>query len=51
MGHYELSPETREMLAASLVKGGTINTDTAEFASRVSDLLQMIVATKEYIYA
>ena len=51
MGHYELSPETREMLAASLVKGGTINTDTAEFAPRVSELLQMLVATKEYIYA
>ncbi len=51
MGHYELSPETREMLAASLAKGGTINTDTAEFADRVSELLQMIVATKEYIYA
>ena len=51
LGHYELADETREMLAASLAKGGTIHTDTAEFATRVSELLQMIVATKEYIYA
>ncbi len=51
LGHYELADETREMLAANLAKGGTIHTDTAEFATRVSELLQMIVATKEYIYA
>ena len=34
-----------------VAKGGTIHTDTEEFGTRVSELLQMIVATKEYIYA
>ena len=51
LGHYELAEETRQMLAASVAKEGTLRTDTAEFAGRVSELLQMIVATKEYIYA
>ena len=51
MGHYELADETREMLAAGVAKGGTIHTDTAEFGGRVGELLQMIIATKEYIYA
>ena len=51
LGHYELADETRQMMAASLEKGGTIHTDTEEFGMRVSELLQMIVATKEYIYA
>ena len=51
LGHYELAGETRSMLATSLEKGGTIHTDTEEFGTRVSELLQMIVATKEYIYA
>ena len=51
LGHYELADETRQMMAASMAKGGTIHTDTEEFGNRVSELLQMIVATKEYIYA
>jgi len=51
LGHYELAGETRQMMASSLKKGGTIHTDTQEFGNRVSELLQMIVATKEYIYA
>ena len=51
LGHYELAPETRRMLADSLAKGGTLRTDAADFPTRVSELLQMIVATKEYIYA
>ncbi len=51
LGHYELADETRQMMASSLEKGGTIHTDTEEFGNRVSELLQMIVATKEYIYA
>ncbi len=51
MGHYELADETREMLAAGVAKGGAIHTDTAEFGGRVGELLQMLIATKEYIYA
>ncbi len=51
LGHYELADETRQMLAAGMAKHGTLNTDTADFANHVSELLQMIVATKEYIYA
>ena len=51
LGHYELAPETRRMLADSLAKGGALRTDTDDFPGRVSELLQMIVATKEYIYA
>ena len=51
LGHYELPGETREMLATLAGKGGTLHTDTDEFRERVSETLQMIVATKEYLYA
>ena len=51
LGCYELADETREMLANQAGKDGVIHTDTGDFSDRVSKTLQMIVATKEYLYA
>ncbi len=51
LGCYELADETREMLANQAGKDGVIHTDTGDFSERVSKTLQMIVATKEYLYA
>ncbi len=51
LGHYELPDSTRTMLAEQAGKDGALRTDAAEFPDRVSKTLQMIVATKEYLYA
>jgi uncharacterized protein (DUF1800 family) len=51
LGHYELPEETRGMLVAQARKGGELRTDAAEFSQQVSQTLQMIVATREYLYA
>ena len=51
LGHYELADETRSMLVEHARKGGELRTGTREFPQRVSEMLQMIVATKEYLYA
>ncbi len=51
LGCYELPDETREMLAARTTGDGALRTDTDEFSQQVSETLQMIVATKEYLYA
>ena len=51
LGHYELDDETRRMLVAHAEKGGEVPTDSAEFSQRVGQMLRMIVATKEYLYA
>jgi uncharacterized protein (DUF1800 family) len=51
LGHYELPDETRGMLVAQAQKGGELRTDAEEFSQQVSQMLQMIVATKEYLYA
>jgi hypothetical protein len=51
LGHYEIPEESRRMLLADAQKGGELRTDTVEFARRVGKMLQMIVATKEYLYA
>ena len=51
LGHYELADETRHMLLARAQKGGELRTDTEEFPQQVGQMLQMIVATKEYLYA
>ena len=51
LGHYELPDETRTMLAEQAGKDGALRTDAADFPDRVSKTLQMIVATKEYLYA
>jgi hypothetical protein len=39
------------MLVAHARKGGELRTDAEEFPQQVSQMLQMIVATKEYLYA
>jgi hypothetical protein len=51
LGHYELADETRCMLVEHARKSGDVCTTTAEFPERVGQMLQMIVATKEYLYA
>jgi hypothetical protein len=39
------------MLVAQAQKSGELRTDAEEFPQQVGQLLQMIVATKEYLYA
>ena len=51
LGHYELSEGTRHMMMAHAEKGGELHTGHREFTGRVTEMLQMIVATKEYLYA
>jgi hypothetical protein len=51
LGHYELAPETHHMLVEYARKSGALRTDTTEFPQHVGQMLQMIVATKEYLYA
>ena len=51
LGHYELPEETHSMMVAHVEKGGRLITDTEEFGQRVGELLQLIVSTKEYLYA
>jgi hypothetical protein len=38
------------MLVEHARKGGVSATDTPEFPTQVGEILQMIVATKEYLY-
>jgi hypothetical protein len=51
LGHYELAYETRSMLVDHARKSGELRTDTEAFPPHVTEMLQMIVATKEYLYA
>jgi hypothetical protein len=51
LGHYELAEETHDMLVEHARKSGTLHTNTAEFPQQVCQTLQMIIATKEYLYA
>ena len=51
LGHYELADGTHQMMVAHAEKGGELQTGGKEFAERASEMLQMIVATKEYLYA
>ena len=51
LGHYELADETRAMLVAHAEREGELRTDTEEFPRKVVRMLQMIAATKEYLYA
>jgi hypothetical protein len=39
------------MLVDHAQKQGELRTDTEEFPQQVGQMLQMIVATKEYLYA
>ena len=51
LGHYELADETHRMLLDHARKSGELHTNAEEFPQRVGQMLQMIVATKEYLYA
>ena len=51
LGGYSLMPETRELFLNQAVKAGELNTGSEEFATQVSQLLQLIVATQEYQFA
>ena len=51
VGSYELSEETRGKLVTHARKGGELRTGTEEFAQRVGQMLQLIVATQEYLFA
>ena len=51
LGHYELADETRRMLVDHARKSGEVRTTTEDFPQQVGQMLQMIVATKEYLYA
>jgi uncharacterized protein (DUF1800 family) len=51
LGHYELADETRRMLVEHARKSGALRTDSEAFPKHVTQMLQMIVATKEYLYA
>lgn len=50
LGHYELAEETRRMLVRHAEKSD-VCTDSDNFPNQVGEMLQMIVATKEYLYA
>ena len=51
LGCYELESETREMLVRHAEKTGDLPTGSKEFPGQVTQMLQMVVATKEYLYA
>ena len=51
LGHYELTDENHQMLVNHARNGGVSATDSPEFPKQVGEILQMIVATKEYLYA
>ena len=51
LGQYELADETHDMLVAHARNGGELPTNSEEFSQQVGQMLQMLVATKEYLYA
>ena len=51
LGAYELADDTRSKLLAHAERGGELRTGTEEFAQSVGQMLQLIVATPEYLYA
>jgi len=51
LGHYALPDDTRNMLVGQLQKGEELRTGTEDFAQRVGQTLQLIVATQEYLFA
>ena len=51
LGSYELGEETRNRLLAHAETGGELRTGSDEFAGRVGQMLQLIVATQEYQFA
>ena len=51
LGAYELAPETHSELVSLAQSGGELRTGSEEFAPRVGQMLQSIVATTEYLFA
>ncbi len=51
LGHYELTDENHKMLVEHATNSGVSATGTSEFPKQVGEMLQMIIATKEYLYA
>ena len=51
LGHYELTDDNHQLLVEHARKSGVSSTDTPDFPKHVGEILQMIVATKEYLYA
>ena len=51
LGTYELAVETRSKLVAYAGRGGELPSGTEDFARRVGQTLQLIVATQEYQFA
>ena len=51
LGHYEVAEQTHQMLLEHAQKGGDLPTNTREFPHQVGKVLQLIVSTKEYLYA
>jgi uncharacterized protein (DUF1800 family) len=51
LGHYDIPDDTRTMLLEQARKGGELRTGTEDFAQRVGQTLQLIVATQEYLFA
>ncbi len=51
LGHYELSDATRRRLVSRAENFGELRTGAEEFPQQVGQMLQLIVATKEYLYA
>ena len=51
LGSYQLAEETRSRLVEHAEHGGELHTDTEDFARRVGQTLQLVVATQEYQFA
>jgi hypothetical protein len=51
LGHYTLTDDTYRMLVENAQKGGALRPGSADFAQRVGQTLQLIVATQEYLFA
>ena len=51
LGAYQLDEETRSRLVAQARSEGEIHTDMPRFDQRVGQMLQLIVATTEYLFA
>jgi hypothetical protein len=51
LGAYELPQETHSQLVAHAKAAGELRTGSEDFAGRVGQMLQLIVATQEYQFA
>jgi hypothetical protein len=51
VGGYYLADETRGQLVEHAQKGGIVTPGTEAYSIRVSEILQLIVATQEYQFA